>query len=159
MGIHSIVWRVHSSGLDDIKIIRQALDDLSGEGLESKEDVGRSWHGAPQIEFERRTRKKSQTRESLARMGSSAISTLIDEDLSTRIDENNVFHLRLSIADLCCGIVRITDPRRRLPCVKGEFKIEVYPGQNVLEVAEEVLKKAREQAIRNNWEHGAANNE
>ena len=88
----------------------------------------------------------------------SAISTLIDEDLSTRIDENNVFNLRLSIADLCCGIVRITDPRRRLPCVKGEFKIEVYPGQNVLEVAEEVLKKAREQAIRNNWEHGAANN-
>ncbi len=155
MGVLSIVWRVHSSGLDDIKIVRQALDNLTGEGLDSKEDVGKSWHGGPQVEFERKTRKKAKCRESLARIGTNALSSLMDEDISTRIDENNVFHLRLSLADLCCGTVQITDPRRRLPCVKGEFKIEVYPGQDVLEVAKGVLQRAHEQALSNKWEHGA----
>ena len=154
MGVLSIVWRVHSSGLDDIKIVRQALDNLAGEGLDSKEDVGKSWHGAPQVELERRTRKKSKCRESLARMGTNALSTLMDEDISNRIDESNVFHLRLSLADLCCGTVQITDPRRRLPCVKGEFKIEVYPGQDVLEVTKEVLQRAHEKALNNNWKYG-----
>ncbi|MFL2978004.1 MAG: hypothetical protein DBX05_03840 [Candidatus Poseidoniales archaeon] len=159
MGVLSVVWRVHSSGLDDIKIVRHALDNLTGEGMESKEDVGRSWHGSPQVEFERRTRKKSKSRESLARMGTKALSGLMDEDVSLRIDGNNIFHLRLSLADLCCGIVKITDPRRRLPCIKGEFKIEVYPGQDVLEVAKNVLQRAYDQALRNNWNHSAIDTE
>ncbi|MBD18893.1 MAG: hypothetical protein CMB13_04580 [Euryarchaeota archaeon] len=159
MGVLNIVWRVHSSGLDDIEIIRRALDDLSGDGFESTEDVGRSWHGAPQVEFERRTRKKAKSRESLARMGANTLSTLLNDDISKRVDENNVLHLRLSLADLCCGIVQITDPRRRLPCVKGEFKIEVYPGQDVLEEAKETLQRAYEQALCNNWEHSAASTE
>jgi len=159
MGVLSVVWRVHSSGLDDIKIVRHALDNLTGEVMESKEDVGRSWHGSPQVEFERRTRKKSKSRESLARMGTKALSGLMDEDVSLRIDGNNIFHLRLSLADLCCGIVKITDPRRRLPCIKGEFKIEVYPGQDVLEVAKNVLQRAYDQALGNNWNHSAIDTE
>ena len=159
MGVLSVVWRVHSSGLDDIKIVRHALDNLTGEGMESKEDVGRSWHGSPQVEFERRTRKKSKSRESLARMGTKALSGLMDEDVSLRIDGNNIFHLRLSLADLCCGIVKITVPRRRLPCIKGEFKIEVYPGQDVLEVAKNVLQRAYDQALGNNWNHSAIDTE
>ena len=123
------------------------------------ENVGKSWHGAPQVEFERRTRKKSKCRESLARMGTNALSSLMEEDISNRIDESNVFHLRLGLAELCCGIVKITDPRRRLPCIKGEFKIEVYPGQDVLEVAKGALQRAHEQALRNNWKHGATSTE
>ena len=68
--------------------------------------------------------------------------SILKEDILSRIDERNVIHLRLSLAELCCGRIEISEPRKREPCIKLKIKLEVYPGQSVEDIAIECLQDA-----------------
>jgi hypothetical protein len=57
------------------------------------------------------------------------------------MDENNVIHIRLDLLDLLAGKVSLTIPGDR-PTVKGKAKLEVYPGNNPIDVAKSTLDQA-----------------
>ncbi len=142
MGVHRLEYRVHCSGVDDLPIIRGALHNLVDSDAIIEEKSERSWHGAPQTNISIKLKRKAQARLGLSKLGNEVLSTLLEGNILDRIDERNVLHFRLDLAELCCGNIKISDVRRREPCVKVQVKLEVYPGQKVEEIAISSIEKA-----------------
>jgi RNA binding exosome subunit len=71
----------------------------------------------------------------------------LENELDSRMDENNVIHIRLDLLDLLAGKVSLTTPGGR-PTLKGRTKLQVYPGDDAREIAIETLGKAREESSR-----------
>ena len=57
------------------------------------------------------------------------------------MDDDNVIHIRLDLLELLAGKVSLTVPGDR-PTVKGRAKLEVYPGDEPMDVATETLDGA-----------------
>ena len=93
-------------------------------------------------------RKKIATN-SISNLGSQLLKSLEkSEDLETRIDSNNVLHIRLSLASLANEDVVLSS--RDEEQVKGRMKLEVYPGQLPIEIAKIMLSNAAKIAEENN---------
>ncbi|MAV06726.1 MAG: hypothetical protein CMA29_02400 [Euryarchaeota archaeon] len=142
MGVHRLELRAHCSAIDDLAVIRNGIGKLVGEETTITEKVDKSWHGAPQTNFSLEITRKKDVRFVISQLGYECLSTLLKEDILSRIDERNVIHLRLSLAELCCGRIEISEPRKREPCIKLKIKLEVYPGQSVEDIAIECLQDA-----------------
>ena len=142
MGIHRLELRAHCSAIDDLAVIRNGIGKLVGEDTTIIEKVDKSWHGAPQTNFSLEITRKKDVRFVISQLGYKCLSTLLKEDILSRIDERNIIHLRLSLAELCCGKIEISEPRKREPCIKMKIKLEVYPGQSVEDIAIECLQDA-----------------
>ena len=83
-------------------------------------------------------KRKKTARESIPHMGARILDFLAQSgDLNARIDEENVLHVRLSIASLVRGSIEFSEGSEEQ--VKGRIKLEVYPGQDPLENAREML--------------------
>ena len=81
----------------------------------------------------------------MAHLGVQLLSRLAQsDDLITRIDEDNVLHIRLSISSLVRGSIELSDGSEEQ--VKGRIKLEVYPGQDPLENAREMLQISADRA-------------
>ena len=87
------------------------------------------------------TRKKD-VRFVISQLGKQWLSDLLKEDILTRIDDKNIIHLRLNLAQLCCGNIELSKPRKREPCIKLKIKLEVYPGQSLNDIAVQCLEEA-----------------
>jgi RNA binding exosome subunit len=68
---------------------------------------------------------------------------VILSELETRLDETNVIHFRLDQSDLISGILTLSQPGGQAT-IKGQTKIQVYPGQNPLLEAKSTIQKAIE---------------
>jgi RNA binding exosome subunit len=95
------------------------------------------------------TRRGPATK-SLARLGQETLEQLGSE-LSMRMDEENVIHIRLDLLDLIAGKVTLTLPGDRAT-IKGKTKLQVYPGDDVIDIANQTLNQAIELAQRLNLE-------
>ena len=142
MGVHRLEYRAHCSGIDDLPAIREALHFLVPPDSIIDEKSERSWHGAPQTNITIELNRKAEARMGLSMLGAEVLGVLLEGDILERIDERNVLHFRLDLAELCCGKKQISDARRRDPCVKVQIKLEVYPGQSVKENALSCIEKA-----------------
>ena len=67
---------------------------------------------------------------------------MLTSELASRLDEDNVIHIRLDLNDLLAGKVTLTVPGDR-PTVKGKAKLEVYPGDIAMDVAISTIEKAK----------------
>ena len=134
MSLHSAVWRVHCSAVDDLNLIEKALLSLSKGNGEVIQEKSKSHHGAPQTTLELTITRKKIARESLLGLGREVLENLIEGDITTFIDEDKTLHLRLDIDELVQGNMKIATGSSRKIGVKGKFKIEVYPGQNPEEI-------------------------
>ena len=68
---------------------------------------------------------------------------MLTSELASRLDEDNVIHIRLDLNDLLAGRkVTLTVPGDR-PTVKGKAKLEVYPGDIAMDVAISTIEKAK----------------
>ena len=65
----------------------------------------------------------------------------LKDELDSRMDEDNVIHIRLDLLELLAGRISLTVPGDR-PTVKGRAKLEVYPGNEPMDVAKETLDDA-----------------
>lgn len=138
MGIHGGAWRVHASAVDDIEIIAEAMLWLAGSESEISINHSKSAHGSPMVSIIS-TMKKKVAVASLCKFGEEQIFTIIDEDLAARIDEDKVLHIRASLSKLVSGEASL-ECERNGPVVKGTFKLEVYPNEDVFSVAEKFLR-------------------
>ena len=77
----------------------------------------------------------------LSKLGVDNLDLLISS-LDDRMDENNTLHFRIGLDELIRGDVVIVSSN--VKSVKGQTKLEVYPGQSPLEEANNILGLAKE---------------
>ena len=140
MGVHHVSWKSTASGLEDEYIHASALSWLVGN--DDAVDIERmnSYHGSAIHIISAELKRRGQATKSLARLGEEVLSQLKSE-LTSRMDEDNVIHIRLDLLELLAGRISLTVPGDR-PTVKGRAKLEVYPGNEPMDVAEETLNDA-----------------
>ena len=140
MGVHHVTWLSTVSGLEDEYIHAAALAWLVGD--EDVVEIERmdSYHGSPIHLIKAELKRRGPATKSLSYLGKEALES-IKQEIDTRMDENNVIHIRLDLLDLLAGKVSLTLPGDR-PTVKGKAKLEVYPGNNPIDVANTTLDQA-----------------
>ncbi len=145
--IHRIEWTVHASGVSDIDVIADSLSWLIGDEEFVDVEKTQSYHNTPMYIVHAEAKKKSDARRSLPRLGKSLLDELA-KNIEGRIDEGNWLHLRLKLDELVRGNPSLTNPHDPCESVKGRVKLEVYPGDNVEEVARRLLNEAAKIATR-----------
>jgi len=150
VSVHNVTWSATSSAVGSIKIIQDALDWLTGGHAEISHEKIKSYHGARMMMIHARILKKKNAKVSLAHLGENLLEELARlETLKTRIDNQNVLHLRLSLKSLVNGSIELSSGQEEL--VKGRIKLEVYPGQDPISNANEMLIRAIQIARENGF--------
>lgn len=140
MGVHHVSWKSTASGLEDEYIHAAALSWLVGDDDAVEIERMDSYHGSAIHIVSADLKRRGQATKSLSRLGVEVLNQLKSE-LTSRMDDDNVIHIRLDLLELLAGRITLTVPGDR-PTVKGRAKFEVYPGQDVFTVAIETLDKA-----------------
>ncbi len=141
MSLHGGTWRVHSSAIDDIELITEALTWLAGEDSVIDVKSGKSALGAPQMTLVARLSRRDALK-SLGRISIGSLGRLLEEGLDARIDDEKVLHLRISISELVRGNARLCENDGD-SVVKGRFKLEAYPGDDVVALATNLICELR----------------
>ena len=139
MGLLGATWRVHASGVDDLEMIGEAVQWLTGDCCEVTWERGKSFHGPPQYVAIIRTGKRKVAKDWFRRLGVPVLSELYEEGIAKRIDDEKTVHVRISLHDLCRGTVSLINSNSRGSSVKGTFKIEAYPGDEPDIIASRLL--------------------
>lgn len=122
-------------------MIERALDWLTGGHAEISTEKVKSYHGAKMLMIHARIMKKKAAKLSLAHLGVDFLQGLVEGDnLEPRIDDQNVLHLRLSLSSLVSGSIELSEGIEEQ--VKGRIKLEVYPGQDPVKNAQELLNNS-----------------
>ena len=99
----------------------------------------KTYHGATQFTIEAMATRKRDVRQLTGNLPKTMLTELLEEGLEKMMDDNKTLHFRLDLQEfvkeeLCWG--RGLGVGTRL---KIRMKIESYPGQDPLQVAEEYL--------------------
>ncbi len=135
-------WRVHCSAVDDVEVIEAAMSQLSSGKKQINKEKSKSYHGAPLTLLEMKINSKKDAKQSLRLLGKSVLSQILGSDLESQIDEDKVFHVRLSLSSFVAGNIRLAEGVDRKSGLKGRYKIESYPGQDPCEVLSELISKS-----------------
>lgn len=141
MGLHGGTWRVHSSAVDDIELITEALTWLAGEDSVIDVKSEKSALGAPQTTLIARLSRKDALK-SLGKLSIDSLGRLLEDGLAARIDDERVLHLRVSISELVRGNAKLCEIDGG-PVVKGRFKLEAYPGDDIVVIATNLITELR----------------
>ena len=145
MSVHNVTWYATASGVGSTEVIEGALNWLTGGNAEITREKVNSYHGARMMMLRAQIGRKKAARESIPYMGAQILDFLAQsEDLISRIDEENVLHIRLSISSLVRGSIELSEGSEEQ--VKGRIKLEVYPGQDSLENARGMLAASANRA-------------
>lgn len=148
VGLHHITWRATASALTNHEVVVEAMAWLIGDPDAVQLERSTSYHGAELWMVTAHSKKKSVAMKSLAQLGVENLQVLHDT-LEQRFDEDHVLYLRLNLDDLISSKLSLADSTRT-GTVKGQAKIEVYPGQDALEQARTTLQAAIEVAQKKN---------
>ena len=148
VGLHHITWRATASALTNHEVVVEAMAWLIGDPDAVQLERSTSYHGAELWMVTAHSKKKSVAMKSLAQLGVENLQVLHDT-LEQRFDEDHVLYLRLNLDDLISSKISLADSSRT-GTVKGQAKIEVYPGQDALEQARTTLQDAIEAAQKKN---------
>ena len=140
MALHRGVWEVYASALDDVDLITDSLKWLSGEDSKIEIKQEKSVFGSLQTIITSNMNSKN-ARFSLNRLSDESKSLLIrNDEIERRIDDEKNFHIRIKLSDLVMGMVNLSDNREDV-IVKGKFKIEAYPGDNIVSKINEIMMR------------------
>lgn len=149
MAIHHLTWSATASALEDEEIIAQALDWLTGEGNGVEIEREKSYHGAIMHRISCNITKKSPAVNSIPRMGEVVLNQILDS-IEQRLDDENTLHIRLDLNELIKARITLGDPKDS-PTVKCRIKLQVWPGEECIDVARKLLEdaiiSAREQGL------------
>ncbi|MED5455563.1 MAG: RNA-binding domain-containing protein [Candidatus Thermoplasmatota archaeon] len=141
MSLHSVYWRIHCSAVDDLEIIESAMSQLSPVKTEITREKSKSYHGAPQIILAMKINNKKAAKQSLQSLGKDVLNQLVSNGLESQIDDDKIFHVRLSLSSLVNGDILLAEGSEWKSAVKGQYKIEAYPGQKPSEVLLDLISK------------------
>ncbi len=127
--------------MDELEIIQSAMKQLSAVNSEVSWEKSKSYHGSPQTVLEMRINNKKNAKQSLELLGKSLLNQLVENGIESQIDDDKIFHIRLSLSSLVAGKLRLAEGSEWTSAVKGKYKIESYPGQNPSEVLLELISK------------------
>lgn len=145
MSVHNVTWSATASAVGSREVIEHALEWMTGKHAELSNEKVKSYHGAKMTLIHARIMKKKAAKLSLSHLGAEFLYQLANsEQLESRIDDDNVLHIRLSLESLAAGSIEF--PSGHEEQVKGRIKLEVYPGQKPEEIAHSMLVKAAETA-------------
>ena len=142
MAVHQLTWRATASGIEDEMVLAEALATLIGDEEAIEIERTNSYHNSPIHMVSAKLTRSGPAQKALANIGKENLQTILSE-LITRLDEANVIHFRLDQSDLISGILTLSQPGGQAT-VKGQTKIQVYPGQDPLEEAQITIKNAIE---------------
>ena len=141
MSLHSVYWRIHCSAVDDLEIIESAMSQLSPVKTEITREKSKSYHGAPQTILAMKINNKKAAKQSLQLLGTTILNQLVSNGLDSHIDDDKIFHVRLSLSSLVNGDILLAEGSEWKSAVKGQYKIEAYPGQKPSEVLLDLISK------------------
>jgi len=143
--VHNVTWYATASGVGSTEAIEEALKWLTGGNAEISREKVKSYHGARMTMLRAKIHRKRAARESIPHMGADLLGNLAQcDNLNARIDEENILHIRLSVSALVRGSIELSEGSEEQ--VKGRIKLEVYPGQESVENAREMLAEAANRA-------------
>ena len=129
MGLHHITWRATASALADVDAVADSFAWLVGDEQWVTVERTQSHHGSEMFLISAHCKKKTAALESFAKLGAENLEHLSAE-YEKRIDEHNTFHFRLDLNSLIGSEIILSDASKP-DTVKGQIKIEVYPGQTI----------------------------
>ena len=141
VGLHRITWRATCTALSHLDAIADAMAWLIGDPDEVFFDKSKSYHGPELILIEASTKKKKQALRSLARLGVEQLNT-VQSTLNERIDNEHVIHFRLDLKELIGGNI-VLSSGSSTGQIKGQAKVEVYPGQSVESQIQSTIDEAK----------------
>ena len=145
MSVHNVTWYATASGVGSTEVIEEALKWLTGGNGDISREKVKSYHGARMTMLRAQIDRKKAARESIPYLGAELLGVLAQSgDLVSRIDDENILHIRLSISSLVRGSIELSEGSEEQ--VKGRIKLEVYPGQDSLENARIMLESAAKRA-------------
>jgi len=145
MGVHHVSWQSTASGLEDEYIHAAALAWLVGDEEAISIERMNSYHGSAVHLVTAEIKKRGKATKSLSRLGNNVLD-LLKSELESRLDNDNVIHIRLDLIDLLAGKLTLTTPGDR-PTVKGRAKLEVYPGNEPIDVAIATINDAKNASL------------
>ena len=140
MGVHHIAWQSTASGVEDEYIHASALAWLVGDDDAVEIERMDSYHGSPIHLIRAELKRRGPATKSLSRLGVNVLESL-KKELDSRMDENNVIHIRLDLLNILAGEVELTKPGNRTT-IKGKAKLEVYPGDVAIDIAKATIDDA-----------------
>ena len=144
--MHNVTWYATSSGVASTEAIADALNWLTGGEAEISREKVKSYHGARMTMLRAQIHRKKAAKESIPHLGGELLSRLAQsDDPIARIDQDNMLHIRLSISSLVRGSIELSEGSEEQ--VKGRIKLEVYPGQDPLSNAREMLQISADRAV------------
>ena len=135
MGIIHVHAAATAHELQDIDLVTQALEWLTE--TEWNADMTTSYHG-PRVAMLSTQIKKNKQIESFVEKLRPHHPTILSE-LDTRLDENNVIHLRLNLESVIGQRVELISSTDKDPVIKVRIKLAVYPGQEIDEIATDIF--------------------
>lgn len=126
MSLHHITWRATASGLANENVVADALAWLIGDNEAVEIERTTSYHGAELHIIEAKISRKGPALKALAMLGVANLHTILDQ-LEQRLDDTNTIHFRLDYNALIDGVVQLAEGDG--PTVKGQTKVQVFPGQ------------------------------
>ena len=135
MGILHVHAAATAHELQDIDLVTQALEWLT-ETVWSV-DMTTSYHG-PRVAMLSTQIKKNKQIDSFVEKLQPHHATILSE-LDTRLDENNVIHLRLNLESVIGQMVELISSTDSDPVIKIRIKLAVYPGQEVEAIAADIF--------------------
>ncbi|MGB0475875.1 MAG: RNA-binding domain-containing protein [Candidatus Poseidoniaceae archaeon] len=135
MGILHVHAAATAHELQDIDLVTQALEWLTETDWDV--DMTTSYHG-PKVAMLSTQIKKNKQLESFTQKLEPHHATLLSE-LDSRLDENNVLHLRLNLESVLAQEIELTQSSENAPVIKVRIKLAVYPGQDVEAIAAEIF--------------------
>ncbi len=147
MPIHNLMCTTVASGLQDVDLIVKSLEWMCGKEKVVMAEKTKSFHGSP-ITILRINLSRSQSRMTLSRLGGKILTRLLKE-INQRLDHENRLHFRLNLNELVCG--KIVMSNYHDSSIKMTAKIEVYPGQDPLEIARKLITESLDRCQRRGW--------
>ena len=135
MGILHVHAAATAHELQDIDLVTQALEWLTD--TDWNVDMTTSYHG-PKVAMLSTQIKKNKQLESFTQKLEPHHATLLSE-LDSRLDENNVLHLRLNLESVLAQKIELIQSSENAPVIKVRIKLAVYPGQDVEAIAAEIF--------------------
>ena len=135
MGILHVHAAATAHELQDIDLVTQALEWLTE--TDWNVDMTTSYHG-PKVAMLSTQIKKNKQLESFTQKLEPHHATLLSE-LDSRLDENNVLHLRLNLESVLAQEIEMIQSSENAPVIKVRIKLAVYPGQDVEAIAAEIF--------------------
>lgn len=153
MAVHNVTWNATSSGVGSTQAIEDAINWLTGGLAEISKEKVKSYHGARMTMLRAQIKQKKAAKQSISHLGPDLLEELSQSaDLDKRIDEQKVLHIRLDISSLVSGSIEFSNGFGEQ--IKGRIKLEVYPGQDSVQNARDMLAAAAAKAKTENLPAG-----